>query len=264
MDYKLDPSLEKYYSEGDEKSRLAALPLERDRTLQILKKWLPSPPATILDVGGAAGVYAFHLAEMGYQIHLIDPVPEHIAQAKEREKKERKKLSSCSVGDARKIDQKDESADAVLFLGPLYHLIERKDRMLALSEARRVLKPGALLFAAGISRFASLMDAMHKGVLYTKLKVIEEDLKDGIHRKISTGLTFGYLHRPSELKEELETSGFKNVSVRAIEGPVWEKRTVEALQHESEWEKLLQILEKIETEEEIVGASAHLMAIGSK
>ncbi len=264
MDHKLDPLLEQYYAEGDEKNRLSAHLLEKERTLRILKKWLPSPPATILDVGGAAGVYAFPLAEMGYKVHLIDPVAQHISQAKERAAIEKKELSGYSVGDARKIDWKEASADAVLFLGPLYHLIERKDRLLALSEAKRVLKPGGLLFAAGIARCASLMDAMHKDTVFAKLSVIEDELKTGVHRKITTGMTFAYLHRPAELKEELETAGFKNVTVRTIEGPVWEKRVIEALQDKKEWERLLDILETIETEEAILGASAHIMAIGSK
>jgi len=264
MNHRMDPSLEKYYSEGNEKDRLSALRLEKDRTLRILEKQLPSPPAILLDVGGAAGVYAFPLAEMGYEVHLIDPIPLHIKQAKERAKNEGRALKSYAVGDARKIEWKDSSADAVLFFGPLYHLIARQDRLAALSEAYRVLKPGGLLFAAGIARAASLMDAMHKGKVYSKLKVIEEELATGVHRKISEDMTFAYLHRPNELKEELETSGFNHVSIRAIEGPVWEKRVIEELQGQKDWEKLLAILEKIETEESIIGASAHIMAIGQR
>jgi ubiquinone/menaquinone biosynthesis C-methylase UbiE len=260
----IDLSIERYYSEGNEKERLATHRLERDRTLRILKRHLPDPPAIILDVGGAAGVYAFPLQKMGYEVHLIDPIPLHIRQAQEHGEQTGSKLASYSVGDARKIEKEDNSADIVLFFGPLYHLIDEKDRLQALKEAYRVLKPGGFLFAAAIARFASLMDAMHKATLYSKLKVIEQDFACGIHRKISEEIPFAYLHHPKDLVKEIEKSGFQNITIRAVEGPVWEKQVIEALQKDEKgWEKLLDLLEKIETEETIIGASAHIMAIAN-
>lgn len=260
----LDPSLEQFYAGGTERDRLSTHRLEFDRTLRILKNHLPSPPATILDVGGAAGAYAFPLTKMGYQVHLIDPMPLHIDQAKENEKKSGCKLASCAVGDARKIERADASADAVLFFGPLYHLFEQKDRLSSLREAHRVLKPGGLLFAVGISRFASLMDAMHKGTLYNRLKIIENDFATGEHRK-SAGEFSTYLHLPKDLKAELEKSGFENVTLKSIEGPVWEKGVLNNLQQDhAGWERLLDLLEIIESEESILGASAHMMAIGRR
>ncbi|MBS0629423.1 MAG: class I SAM-dependent methyltransferase [Verrucomicrobia bacterium] len=262
---KLDPALEKYYSEGNEQERLSYYRLEKDRTLQILKKMLPSVPATVLDIGGAAGVYSFVLSELGYEVHLIDPVPLHIMQAKEVEKTCKFKLASSSVGDARQLSQKDRSCDVVLLLGPLYHLIKKEDRNKALQEAYRVLKPGGILFAAGISRFASFIDAMHKNVVTLKSKVIEHELETGVHEKISEGFSFAYLHHPNELKKEIEENKFENVSIRAIEGPVWDKHSLERLiRDEKEWEKVLMFLEKIETEETILGASAHIMAVATK
>lgn len=263
--HKLDPALEKFYSEGNEQERLSSSRLEKDRTLQILRKLLPSAPATILDIGGAAGVYAFLLAEMGYEVHLIDPIALHIQQAKDTAKKSKLRLASYSVGDARQLEQKDNSVDVVLLLGPLYHLIKEEDRYKALQEAYRVLKPGGTLFAAAITRFASFMDAMHKKVVTFKSKVIEHELKTGVHEKISEGFSFAYLHHPNELKDEIQKNGFENVTIRAIEGPVWDKHSIEALaQNQEEWEKVLMFLEQIETEETILGASAHIMGIARK
>ncbi len=226
------------------------------------KALLPKAPQIILDVGGAAGAYAFPLTKMGYEVHLTDPISLHIKQAKEYAESSGIQLASYSVGDARAIDREDHSADVVLFFGPLYHLTEERDRLAALSEARRVLKPGGLLFAVGIARFAFLMDAMHKTNLTSKLEAIERSLTTGLYRKASEDLTFAYLHQPKMLKEEIRKSGFKNTILCAIEGPVWEKRVIEALQQDEKgWENLLGLLEKIETEESIIGASAHIMAI---
>ncbi len=259
---KLDPFIEKYYSKGHEKDRLISHQLEKDRTLNILKKYLPKAPAVILDIGGAAGAYAFPLTEMGYTVHLIDPVPLHIEQAKNYGSLSSIHLASYSVGDARCVKREDQSADVVLLFGPLYHLVDQADRLKSLKEAYRILKPNGMLFAVGISRFASFMDSLYKEALDVKKHVIKQELMTGIHHKISDGFDFGYLHTPMELKEEIQQSGFKNVSILAVEGPVWHKGIMANLyKDQNNWQDLLTIIEKIETEESIIGASAHIMAI---
>ena len=47
-----------------------------------------------------------------------------------------------------------------MVLGPLYHLIERSDRILALREARRILRPAGVVVAAAISRYAGTIDGL--------------------------------------------------------------------------------------------------------
>jgi ubiquinone/menaquinone biosynthesis C-methylase UbiE len=107
----------------------------------------------ILDIGGGAGVYSFWLAAMGYSVHLVDAMPLHIEQARQVASQPGTPPLAClSVGDARRLDFRDEIADAVLLMGPLYHLTERDDRLLALREAHRVLCPGGMVCAVGISR----------------------------------------------------------------------------------------------------------------
>ena len=134
-----------HYEIVEEAARLerAESQIEKIRTQEILRRYLPPAPAVILDIGGGAGVYAFWLAERGYHVHLVDGSPRHIAQAEEvAQKTTFKPLASLKLGDARQIDHPDSSADGVLLLGPLYHLTERNDRILALREAHRVLRPG--------------------------------------------------------------------------------------------------------------------------
>lgn len=260
-------TLEKYYSEGKEKDRLEIALLEKDRTLTILKKLMPPPPAIVLDVGGATGAYAFPLADQGYEVHLIDLIPLHIEQAQAYAKKTSKYLASYTIGDARKIDRLESSADVVLLFGPLYHLMEVEDRLKALREAYRVLKPGGTLFAAAISRFASLMDGINKGTIYSKLDEIEEDLATGKHWKTAQDFTspYLYLHDPVEFQNEIIKSGFGEVILKAIEGPVWQEDLVANLRKDlAGWHRLLSILETIEEEKSLIGASAHIMGIGKK
>src|SRR5207247_10677851 len=155
------PEVLEFYALGGEEGRLDEdyFPLERARTQELRLRRLPPPPAVVLDVGGGAGAYSFWLAELGYYVHLVDPVPLHIEQARQASGGRTKgKLSSTQVGDARALDHPSAGADAVLLLGPLYHLPDPADRRAALGEARRVLRNGGRLFAAGITRFASLPD----------------------------------------------------------------------------------------------------------
>jgi ubiquinone/menaquinone biosynthesis C-methylase UbiE len=130
-----DEEIAHYYGRGEEVLRLAEGPgrLELVRTQELLSRHLPDPPATVLDVGGGPGVYASWLTGLGYEVRLLDPIDLHVGQALAR----RPPPASAAVGDARELPVADSSFDAVLLLGPLYHLQEREDRLRALDEARR-------------------------------------------------------------------------------------------------------------------------------
>ena len=245
--------------------------LERDRTQDILKRHLTGAPATVYDIGGAAGVHALWLARHGYTVHLFDPVPQHVEQAltASREQAERP-IASCSVADARDIDRPDGSADAVLLLGPLYHLIHREDRLKALKEAHRVLKPGGRVFVATISRFASLIDGLSRDLVSDPLflGILTQDLKTGQHRNPTDNpdyFTTAFFHHPDELQQEMKEAGFHVEKLLGVEGPAWfmsnfpnhwkvpEKRAL-----------LLELLRKVEEDRYILGVSAHPMGIGRK
>src|SRR5207249_1849236 len=111
--------------------------LEFVRTQELLSRFLPAPPAIVLDVGGGPGRYAACLATAGYTVTVLDPVPLHVEQAGAAG-------LDAVLGDARSLPWEDARADAVLCLGPLYHLRAPHDRLAALTEARRVLRPGGV------------------------------------------------------------------------------------------------------------------------
>jgi SAM-dependent methyltransferase len=119
----IDRDMAAYYAEGDEAERLQTWGrLERERTLLLLERVLPAPPAAVLDVGGGPGVYALALAARGYAVALMDPIELHVEQARAAG------VHDARIGDARELPWPDASVDAVLLLGPLYHLPERADR----------------------------------------------------------------------------------------------------------------------------------------
>ena len=162
----VDAEILAYYEHGLERDRLASgrQRIEFLRIWDLLERCLPAAPAKVLDVGGGAGAYAIPLASAGYEVHLIDPVPLHVEQAAAASRKAGKALAGISAGDARDLPAADGSADAVLLLGPLYHLTSREDRLTALREARRVLRPGGTVVAKALSRFYPVFEELAGGM----------------------------------------------------------------------------------------------------
>jgi ubiquinone/menaquinone biosynthesis C-methylase UbiE len=266
------PEVSDYYASYPEESRLTTgtFQLEFERSKEILSRMLPPPPARVLDVGGAAGAYSAWLAERGYEVHLIDAAPRLVELARTRNRSATKPIISLAVGDARRLPQPDGFANAVLVMGPLYHLPERADRMAALREAYRVAASDGVVAVAAISRYAPSLDGMsHRLSLDPRfVEIRDRGLRDGRHRNDTgdaTYFTTAYLHPAEELKSEMEEAGWRRVEVLGVEGPGWilpdfeERWANEALRHD-----LLHVARSLEREPSIVGASAHLLGIGRK
>jgi len=269
----LEQEIQRYYDETDESSRLGTgfFQLERARTQELILRHLAPAPVTVVDAGGGAGTYACWLATLGYRVHLIDPVWKHVEQARAASAKQPEYgLASAELGDARQMQLPDGSADAVLLLGPLYHLTNREDRVACLREAHRVLRPGGMAWGAGISRFASLFSGLAEGFFDDPVffPIVAQDLQDGQHRNPSGNLQFftsAYFHRPGELSRDFLAAGFQVVEVVAIEGPGWLARDFDRLwQDHTQRQRLLDAVRKVEREPSILGATAHMMAIGRK
>jgi len=262
-----------FYERADEIGRLLTPlgQLEFERSKEIVKRYLPSPPAVILDVGGASGRYSCWLAKEGYEVHLIDPVPGLVEEAKRASRNQPgAPIKSIRVGDARDLDFADSSADAILMFGPLYHLARPGERRKALLEARRVLKTAGLLFGAGISRFASAIDGLTSGYIIDPefVKIIKQDLTDGRHQNPTDTLTYftdAFFHRPEELKAEIEAAGFQSLNLVAIDSFGYRIPNLEQYWNEADQRQaLLDILKRIESEPSLLGVGPHLMCVARK
>ena len=267
----MDSEILAHYEAGIEAPRLAqhAGVLERARTIDLLGRHLPPPPARVLDVGGGPGAYSVWLAGRGYDVRLLDPVPLHVEQARAAAQ-EAGVSFDAALGDARRLDEPDGSADAVLLMGPLYHLTERADRVAALVEARRVLRPGGVLMATGISRFASLLDGLSRHLVDDPAfrAILDRDLVEGQHRNPTDRrdyFTTAFFHKVEHLGTEAEEAGLGMASVYAIEGPVWLMGDVaERAADPAHWTIMMDLLRRIEGEPALLAASAHLMLVARR
>jgi SAM-dependent methyltransferase len=263
-----DPAIESHYATGYERSRLfpgGRPSLEYVRSMELLGRLLPRPPARLLDVGGGPGTYAAPLATRGYQVHLVDPVPLHVEQARQAAGADPAAGFTAAQGDARELPAPDESQDAVMLFGPLYHLTEAPHRQQALGEARRVLRPGGRLLAMAICRFASLLDGLYEGWLDDPdfRPIVEQDLVDGQHRNPDPVgrpefFTTAYFHTPDGLTGELGRAGFTGSAIYGVEGPGWPLR--------QEWadprrrEEILFAARSVEAQPSLIGFSLHFIA----
>jgi SAM-dependent methyltransferase len=205
------------YEAGDEDGRLLKERngVEWERTCEVLRRWLPVAPGRILDVGGASGRYASWLTDRGYGVQVVDPVPGHVAQARARG-------LEAFEGDARDLGYPDGWADAVLLLGPLYHLPQASDRARALAEAARVCAPGGVVVAAAMSRWAKPAEYAARSLLSDgeaqrqMLRLLEQghDADGNAFDQTS------YNHDPGQLRAELVEAGLVDIEVIGVEGPL--------------------------------------------
>ncbi len=229
-DEPVSASIVKHYNRSDEQHRLQydLGPLEEVRMHELLQRFLPPSPCAVCDVGGAAGAYSFWLAERGYRVSLVDIVPKHIDEAGQRQAADPSvRLQVAVVADARELPFPEESFDAVLAHGPLYHLVDRVDRQKALQEAWRVLRPEGVLIAVAITRYASLIHGLTAGNIWDPewLEMLEEGVRSGLHRG---GFGFKgdhaldvYFHLPDEATREVKDAGFRIVDCVGVLGPAW-------------------------------------------
>ena len=271
--FSLPPEFFEHYASGYEAQRLqsGSSQIELARTRELVMRYVPPTPAVIFDVGGGPGVYACWLAKQGYEVHLVDANPLHVELARQASQAQPDtQLASIEVGDARSLKRPDAGVDVVLMFGPLYHLTERVDRLMALREAHRVLRTGGLLLAVGISRFTSALDGLRQGLFDDPAfsQIVERDLQDGQHRNPTNHpmyFTTAFFHHPKELQAEVEESGFLYEKTLPVEGTLWLSDYVVAnFSDQKRREQLLALARSLEDEPSLLGSSAHLLVVARK
>ena len=262
-----------FYNGGAEIGRLerGLGVVEFYRTKEIITHYIGESKLKICDIGGGIGRYSEWLAEMGHDVTMIELAPSAVEYAK----KEMKTPYIAKAGDARNIDEEDSSFDVVLLMGPLYHLMNRSDRMLVLAEACRILKTGGLLIAAGISKYSSATWALSvygNGVDFIDdevyMEMLRREMDNGEHIRPETYpriIADAYFHTPEGLAQEVADGGFEIDGKHAVEGCLWITPELN-----SKWEdpfrreRLLEIIHASERDESMMGISPHFIVAAKK
>ena len=263
-----------FYNNGAEIGRLerGLGIVEFLRTKEILSRYIDGGKV-IYDIGGGIGMYAAWLAKKGNEVHLIELAENAVEYAKAN------MMQDCyfiaETGNALKINRQDESADVVLLMGPLYHLRNREDRLLSLSEAFRVLKKGGLLVAAGISKFSSMTWGL--SVYGEKNDFIDDpvfcnmvkgEMTTGDHirpKEYPKFIAEAFFTTSEEMKSEIAEAGFAVEKAIAVEGCIWfTPHLAEKWEDKASRERLLEIVRITETEPEMMGMSPHFLVVAKK
>jgi len=263
--------IDAFYAEAAEDKRLTygLGPLEFERNKELIGRNLPAKGAVIIDAGGGPGVYAEWLAGLGHQVYLIDPVNKHIQQAQKRAAK-LKKPFTAALGEARNLEFADSFADIVILHGPLYHLQKRDDRIKALKEAYRVLKPNGILLGFAINHTISTLTGLLNGMIHDPqfYAMCQSELQTGIHNPPASWpgiLPEAFFHKPDELLNETDEAGFTALELFAVEGMIWlDSKYFESRSNPEKKEAMMNLMKTTEQSRELLAFSPHMMVRGVK
>lgn len=217
--------IEAYYDQHSQREweRLQRHRTEFAVTMCALREHLSGAPARILDVGGGPGRYSLTLADQGYHVTLLDLSAGNLALAREKARERGVTLEGFIHGTGLDLSAFPEASfDAVLLMGPLYHLLAEEQRAEAVRQALRLLKPGGLLFTAFISRYAPIRDMAkwEPEQLHPQRERYEQMLATGVYSAPADGSAFtdAYFALPAEIRPFMERFGLTTLDLIACEG----------------------------------------------
>ena len=249
--------IEKYYNKFNEDKRL----LSRHGQVEffIANHYIDEVIAgrknlKILDVGAGTGRYSIRLAELGHDVTAIEYVNKNVSQIKMKSAK-----VVAKQGDARKLKAKDNEFDIVLLFGPLYHLFSNEDKLKALEEAKRVVKPnGHILVMYLTNEYAIVTYALKEGHLKECIKngMLDENFKT--HAEEKDLYSYVTLADINYLNEQLDID---RVKVVGVDGPTDYIRPVINKMDDEDFETYKKFVLSLAERHDLIGASSHIMDI---
>ncbi len=249
----------------EENTRLDRHPLEYDVTWRYMAQYLP-PSGSILEIGAATGRYTLPLCRLGYSVTAVDLSVALLERCRDRLAAEGLDgQAQLIAADARNLHAVPDSAfDAVLLMGPLYHLVLEEDRRQAVRQAADHLRSGGPLFSTFLSRLGVLGDLMSRTPGWIEqAEEVRSLLVTGRRPDASPRGGFrGYFARVAEIRELHEALGLRTIVLAGVEPAISaDDESYNKLQapHRDLW---LDLLFEVSSDETIVGASRHLLYVG--
>ena len=259
--------LELYYNKFNEEKRLDSRhgQVEFITSMKYIHKYLERmeqdktrEQIRILDVGAATGRYSVPLAEEGYDVTAVELVKHNLARLKAKGSNVK-----AYQGNAMKLRRFEDNAfDVVLLFGPLYHLHERTEKLKALCEAKRVVRPGGIIFAAYIMNEYSVITYAFKE------KHIQEGIKnkmldENFHCTKSANELYSFV-RTEDIESLNAEAGLKRIQVVAADGAANYIRPFLNALDEEEFRYFIQYHLATCERADLLGASGHLVDILQK
>lgn len=253
--------LEAYYNKFNEDKRLLRRhgQVEYLTSMKYIHRYLDTmKEPKILDIGAGTGRYSVALAEEGYDVTAVELVKYNLGILK-------KKSSSVKAyqGNALRLKRfEDESFDLVLLFGPMYHLYTMKDKVKALSEARRVAKTGGVIMVAYCMN--------EYGVLSYGFKEnhVMECLKDGrldgdFHCHAEEKDLYDYV-RLEDIDAYNREAKLNRIQIVSADGPAnYMRQTLNAMD-EVTFQTFIDYHLSVCERQELIGAGAHTLDILAK
>jgi ubiquinone/menaquinone biosynthesis C-methylase UbiE len=237
-----------------------------------IAKFLPERGARVLDIGGGPGRYSIWLAAQGYRVTLADLSPNLLAIAREKAAEEGVELEGIVEANAVDLSHfADDSFDAVLCLGPMYHLLEESDRRAVAGELFRVLKPGACAFVAFLNHLGALRAAVNQDIPFFTpytVDIVKRWHYDHVMDFPVAGIfSPAWVVHPRDVPPLMEQSGFRTtelVSSQSIAGDVQGHLALFAERQPELYAWVIDELVKLANDPTIIGSAWHLLYIGRK
>lgn len=242
-------------------------------TTRALEEYLPSTgngdrACTVLDCGGGPGRYSLFLSERGYGVTLLDLSAANLEFAQGKADELSLKIDHYVHASATDLSMFcDAQFDAALLMGPLYHLLQEDDRKQCLAEARRVLRPGGVIVATFICRYAALRD-LAKWVperLVGDRHVMRRLLNEGVVELVEgAGFTDFFSAHPTEIAPMMQTAGFETMALLAQEGLISMIEDRVNRLDGAEWDEWVNLNYKCASDPSLHGGAEHLLYIGRR
>lgn len=192
---------------------------ELSSTMHLIEAHFPNE-ARLADIGGGPGRYTAALLERGYRMTLVDLSPNAISFADRKLTELGLAPEATLCADARDLSAlPDAGFDGALLLGPMYHLVEETDRGQALSELRRVLRPGAPAIVAFLNPWGILRAGITEfPSYYADYSHVAALLNDHIQAGEQEAFTEAVFLTPPQAISEVKKAGFDLITYAGVEG----------------------------------------------
>lgn len=256
--------LELYYNKFNEEKRLDSRhgQVEFITSMKYIHKYLeqieqtkPKSEIKILDIGAGTGRYSIPLSEEGYDVSAVELVKHNLGRLKQKGS-----LVKAYQGNALKLKRfENDSFDVVLLFGPMYHLLEQEEKVKALSEAKRVAKPGGIIFVAYIMNEFSVITYAFKE-RHIK-EAMETGMLDASYHCTKTANDLYSMVRTEDIEALNEIVGIKRLQIIAADGAANYIRPYLNALDEEEFRYFIAYHLSTCERSDLLGASGHLVDI---